>query len=85
MPEAVKKGGVFCIETVGTVGEMGGVRADFMCMGADWLVAMLNRKYERGMDRRFYFEKDGTIKEGDGRPPWWEGSATAKKRTKRKK
>jgi hypothetical protein len=45
---------------------------------------MLNRKYERGMDRRFYFEKDGTIKEGDGRPPWWEGSATAKKGTKSK-
>lgn len=64
---------------------LGGVGADFMGMGADWLVAMLNGKYERSMDHRVYFEKDRTIKEGDGRPLWWEGSATTKKGTRRKK
>lgn len=50
---------------------LGGVGADFLSCGADWLLAMLRGNFSADMDRRVYMEKDGVVREGDFRPPWW--------------
>ncbi|MFQ5914807.1 MAG: alpha/beta hydrolase family protein [Nitrospinota bacterium] len=63
---------------------LGGVGADFVSLGADWLLAMLEGKYDRNMDRRYYIEKDGAIKEGDGRPTWWGAPVSSGKSRTRK-
>ena len=51
---------------------LGGVGADFLSLGADWLVAALAGRIRPTHDRQVYFEKDGRTSEGDARPPWWD-------------
>ena len=50
----------------------GGVGADFLSLGADWLASALGGKIPRNHNRQVYFEKDGRIVVGDARPPWWD-------------
>lgn len=55
---------------------LGGVGADVLSLGADFLLAMLAGKYDQDMDLRYYFDRDGSVTRGEGRPSWWEGSLT---------
>ncbi|MPZ22831.1 MAG: alpha/beta hydrolase [Dehalococcoidia bacterium] len=55
---------------------LGGAGVDILTLGADWLVAMMDGKYDPNMDDRLYFGRDGTIIKGDSRPPWWDGVLT---------
>jgi pimeloyl-ACP methyl ester carboxylesterase len=50
---------------------MGGMGRDWVNCIADWLVQMLDGKYDKTMDRRLYWKKTGEIIEGDMRPPYW--------------
>jgi hypothetical protein len=50
---------------------MGGMGRDWVNCIADWLVQMLDGKYDQAMDRRLYWKRTGEIIEGDMRPPYW--------------
>lgn len=50
---------------------LGGVGAEMISSGADWLLQMLEGKYKPDMDRRVLIGREGTFQEGTARPKWW--------------
>lgn len=50
---------------------IGPVGSDWLSSVGDWLLQMLEGKFDREMDRRLFWKKTGEVIEGDMRPPWW--------------
>jgi len=54
---------------------LGPVASDWLSCIGDWLLQMLDGKYEKDMDRRLFWGKTGEILEGTVKPPWWSGAS----------
>lgn len=54
---------------------LGGVGAEVVRFGADWLARALSGDFaEPGRDERYYVRADGGVTEGTANPDWWRGA-----------
>ncbi|WP_033294000.1 alpha/beta hydrolase [Amycolatopsis jejuensis] len=55
---------------------LGGVAAEMLRFGADWLERALSGELaEPGRDARYYVRRDGEVTTGTAEPDWWRGTA----------
>jgi pimeloyl-ACP methyl ester carboxylesterase len=50
---------------------IGPVASDWLSSIGDWLLQMIDGKYDKDMDRRLFWQKNGKIREGFVKPLWW--------------
>ncbi|RJQ78880.1 alpha/beta hydrolase [Amycolatopsis panacis] len=63
---------------------LGGVAAEMMRFGADWLERVLAGELaEPGRDERYYVRCDGEVTEGTAEPDWWRGAVPSALRASR--